>query len=105
MKHLTIIVPDGQCTLSSVACIVGAYEMFASANEYWKENGKDDLFKIELAGVSEQGEFHNGMLSLKYVTPVSTIKQTDLILIPSLVHDFQKITDGNKLLADWVAKQ
>jgi transcriptional regulator GlxA family with amidase domain len=105
MKHLTILVPDGQCTLSSVACIVGAYEMFASANEYWNENGKDNLFKIELAGVSEEGEFHNGMLLLKYLTPVSAIRETDLILIPSLVHDFQKITAGNKLLADWVAKQ
>lgn len=105
MKHLTIIVPDGQTTLSSVACIVGVYEMFASANGYWNENGKDDLFKIELAGISEQSEFHNGMLSLKSVSPVSTISKTDLILIPSLVHDFQKATDGNKLLADWVAKQ
>ena len=105
MKHLTIIVPDGQSTLSSVACIVGVYEMFATANEYWNENGKDPLFKIELAGVSEQSEFHNGMLSLKSLSPVSTISKTNLILIPSLVLDFQKAMDGNKLLADWVAKQ
>jgi transcriptional regulator GlxA family with amidase domain len=105
MKHLTIIVPEGQTTLSAVACIVGVYEMFATANIYWNENGKNDLFKIELAGVSEQSEFHNGMLSLKCLSPVSNIKKTDLILIPSLVHDFQKITDENQLLADWVAKQ
>src|SRR3989337_932910 len=105
MKHLTIIVPDCQTTLSSVACIVGAHEIFAAANEYWNENGKDDLFKIELAGVSEQSEFHNGMLSLKSLSPVSTISKTNLILIPSLVLDFQKAMDGNKLLADWVAKQ
>lgn len=105
MKHLTIIVPEGQTTLSCVACIVGVYEMFASANEYWNEQGKDHLFKIELAGVSEQSEFHNGMLSLKSLSPVSTISKTNLILIPSLVHDFQKATGGNQLLADWVARQ
>jgi transcriptional regulator GlxA family with amidase domain len=105
MKHLTIIVPDGQSTLSSVACIVGAYEIFAAANAYWNENGKDDLFKIELASVSENSEFHNGMLLLKSLSPVSTISKTNLILIPALVRDFQKATDGNKLLADWIANQ
>lgn len=105
MKHLTIIVPDSQRTLSSVACIVGVYEMFAAANEYWNEQGKENLFKIELAGVSEKSEFHNGMLSLKSLSPVSTIKKTNLILIPSLINDFKKATKGNRLLADWIAMQ
>lgn len=105
MKHLTIIVPDGQSTLSSVACIVGTHEIFATANEYWNENGRDSLFKIELAGVSNESEFQNGIVSLKYLSPVSTISKTDLILIPSLVHDFQRALPGNQLLADWIAKQ
>ena len=34
MKHLTILVPDGENNLSS---IVGAYKIFTRANEYWKE--------------------------------------------------------------------
>ncbi|MBS0031367.1 GlxA family transcriptional regulator [Chitinophaga sp. 22321] len=105
MKHLTIIVPDGQSTLSSVACIVGAHEMFATANAYWKENGRDELFKIELAGISEESEFQDGMLSLKHLSPVSTVRKTDLILVPALVHDFQGARPGNKLLAEWIAKQ
>jgi len=46
MRHLTILVPDGENNLSS---IVGAYKIFSRANEYWKKAGKRELFKIELA--------------------------------------------------------
>jgi AraC-like DNA-binding protein len=31
MKHLTIIVPVGQSNLSTIACIVGTYEIFTVA--------------------------------------------------------------------------
>lgn len=105
MKHLTIIVPDGQTNLSTVACIVGAYEMFEVANQYYVDNGRKKLFKVELGGVSEETEFHNGMLALKSLTPVSDISQTNLIIIPSLNHDFKKALKGNQLLVDWVADQ
>jgi hypothetical protein len=54
MKHLTIIVPDGENNLSS---IVGAYKIFTRANAYWKANGGKELFKIELAGISKEVEF------------------------------------------------
>jgi hypothetical protein len=52
MKHLTIIVPVGQSNLSTIACIVGTYEIFTVANKYWKASGKKELFNIELAGIS-----------------------------------------------------
>lgn len=105
MKHLTIIVPDGQSTLSSVACIVGAYEMFERANQYWVETGRKALFKIALGGVSEESEFHNGMLALRLLTPVSAIRNTHLIIIPSLANDFQQAMKGNIQLIDWAVKQ
>jgi transcriptional regulator GlxA family with amidase domain len=103
MKHLTIIVPNGQSTLSSVSCILGAYDMFTRANEYWKEQGGKGLFKIELAGVSKRAKFNNGLLTLKPQANISAITKTDLIIIPSVVH--QKATKKNKLLADWIAQQ
>jgi len=48
MKHLTILVPEGQNNLSS---IVGAYKIFTRANEYWKGSAGKELFKIELATI------------------------------------------------------
>jgi len=105
MKHITIIVPDGQTTLSSIACIVGAYEIFERANTYWKETGKKELFKIELAGVSKKVEFENGLLAVKPQANISAITKTNLIIIPSLVRDYQKAMKGNKLLVDWIRQQ
>jgi len=102
MKHLTILVPDGQNNLSS---IVGTYKIFTRANEYWKKTGKKELFKIELAGVSKKAEFDNGLLTVKPQANISAITKTDLIIIPSLVRDYQKAMKGNKLLIDWIEQQ
>ena len=105
MKHITIVVPDGQTNLSSVACIVGAYEIFTTANSYWRGKGKKDMFKIEMAGVSEKAEFDNGLLSVKPQANILAISKTHLIIIPSLVRDYQKATKGNKVVIDWIKQQ
>lgn len=102
MKHLTIIVPDGQNNLSS---IVGAYKIFTRANEYWKKSGGKELFKIELAGISKKVEFYEGLFIVKPHTNISAIIKTNLIIIPSLNHNYQKAVKGNKLLIDWIEKQ
>ena len=105
MKHISIIVPDGQSNLSSVACIVGTYEIFTTANSYWKKAGKRELFKIELAGVSKTAEFDDGLLTVQPHTNISGISKTNLIIIPSLVRDYQKAMNGNKLLINWIEQQ
>ena len=105
MKHITIIVPDGQSTLSTVACIVGAYEIFTSANNYSKRTGKKELFKIELAGVSKKAEFDNGLLTVKPHANISSISKTSLIVIPSLTRNYEKAVRGNKLLIEWIEQQ
>jgi transcriptional regulator GlxA family with amidase domain len=102
MKHLTIIVPDGENNLSS---IVGAYKIFTRANEYWKESRRRELFKIELAGISKEVEFYSGLFTVKPHTNIAAITKTNLIIIPSLNHNFQKAVKGNKLLIDWIEKQ
>src|SRR4051794_34339817 len=58
MKHLTIIVPNGENSLSS---ITGAYEIFNKANEHWKARKKRELFIIQLAGISDKVEFNAGL--------------------------------------------
>jgi transcriptional regulator GlxA family with amidase domain len=102
MKHLTILVPDGQNNLSS---IVGAYKIFTRANEYWKKAGKRELFKIELAGISKNVEFYNGLFTVKPHTNISTITKTHLIIIPSLNYNYQNTVKENGLLINWMVKQ
>lgn len=110
MKHLTIVVPDGQSNLSTMACIVGSYEIFTTANGYWKTSdssrmSKKELFKIELAGISKKTEIYDGLFTVKPQTNVSAIHKTNLIIIPSLVRDFKKAVKGNQLLIEWIERQ
>ena len=107
MKHLTILVPDGQNNLSS---IVGAYKIFTRANEYWKKSGSNrtgrrELFKIELAGISKNVEFYNGLFTVRPHTNISAIAKTNLIIIPSLNYNYQKTVQENELMIDWIEKQ
>ena len=103
MQHITIVIPDGSG--NNLSSIVGAYKIFTRANEYWKSSGKKLLYKIELAGLSETVEYYEGLFSVKPHTNISAISRTNLIIIPSLNHDYIKTVRNNKLLIDWIKEQ
>lgn len=105
MKHITIIAPDGQTNIGTVACIAGTYEIFTAANEYFKENGRKELFKIEIAGIKQQTDLAGGLFSLKTHVHISEISKTDLIILPSVGNNFEKAQKGNVDIVDWIAKE
>jgi transcriptional regulator GlxA family with amidase domain len=102
MKHLTILVPEGENNLSS---IVGAYKIFKRANSYWKEAHGNELFIIQLAGISKEIEFYEGLFMVKPHTYISNIDTTDLIIIPSLNHNYNTAVKGNQVAIDWIKHQ
>jgi len=103
MKHLTIIVPDGDG--NNLSSIVGAYKIFTRANALWKESHGWELFTIELAGISKQVDFYQGLFTVRPHTHIDAISKTNLIIIPSLNHNYEKAMKANKLLIDWVEQQ
>ncbi|HPI11193.1 MAG TPA: helix-turn-helix domain-containing protein [Catalimonadaceae bacterium] len=102
MKHLTLLVPNGENNLSS---IVGAYKILSRANSLWQERGKDPVFQIQLAGLQTEVDFYDGLFSVKPHTHVSAISRTDLILIPSLNHNFELAIRENTEMIDWIRSQ
>ncbi len=102
MKQLTIIVPEGDNNLSSIS---GAYEIFTKANGFAKMNGGTELFQIQLAGISEKVEFNGGLFTVKPHTYISQIAKTDLIIIPSLNHNYNLALQHNDELVHWLQKQ
>lgn len=99
MKHISILVPEGQNNLSS---IVGAYKILKRANAYATEQGKPELYNIELVGISSEVDFHGGLFSVKPHRLVIDIEKTDLIIIPSLNHNYEEAIKGNKPVIDWL---
>lgn len=102
MKHLTILVPAGENNLSS---IVGAYKIFSRANQYRQKHGRPALFKIELAGFTQEVDFHGGLFSVKPDTALPAIAKTDLIIIPSLNHNYQQSVKENGEMIAWIREQ
>jgi transcriptional regulator GlxA family with amidase domain len=103
MKHLTIIIPDGEG--NNLSSIVGAYKIFSRANAHWKQTGRKEPFAIQLAGISKEVDFYEGIFTVKPHTHISAIEKTNLIIIPSLNHDYEKTVENNGLLIDWIKKQ
>src|SRR5437660_11048941 len=106
MKHLCILVPDEQTNMSTIACIIGAYQVFSEANNYVTRKGETAIFKIELVSATKNEFLNNNILSIKHHLVIDEIDRTDLIIIPaSLIRSYETATANNKLLINWVAKQ
>lgn len=105
MKHVSILVPDVQTANSTIACIVGAYQVFTGANEYWQQQGKEPLFTIETVGVAEESTFIGGLLTFRPQVNIASLKKTDLILIPSITPAFEQAMHSNRLMIDWLRQQ
>ncbi len=103
MKHLTILVPAGEG--NNLSSIVGTYKIFTRANQYYKECGKKEIFRIELAGVAKKATYYDGLFEVKPHTDISTIRKTDLIIIPSLNHQYDKAINANKKMISWIEDQ
>lgn len=106
MKHLSILVPDEQSNMSTIACIVGTYQLFSQANNFLVKNGGKALFEIALVGATKTNFLDTPFFSIKHQVSIAEIKQTQLIIIPaSLIKSYDTATKNNKLLIDWICKQ
>jgi len=105
MKHVTIIFPDKLSNLTTISCIIGAFDIFTEANVYRKKIGKKELFTIEVAGISKKSDIFDSLFTVRPHVNISAIKKTDLIIIPSVVPTNKKTLKTNSLLIDWIKKQ
>jgi transcriptional regulator GlxA family with amidase domain len=103
MRHITIVVHKGSG--NNLSSIIGAYKILTRANEYWKNTGKKVPYNIELAGVSKTTDFYDGLFTVKPHTRISAIRKTDLIIIPSLNHNYLKAVKENNELINWIKDQ
>lgn len=80
MKHISIIVPQGDSILSS---IVGPYKVFKSVNDYLIKTGQKPKFDIHLVGIGNESELHGGLFAVRPDRTIEEIIKTDLIIIPA----------------------
>ncbi len=103
MKHITLLYPEGQCNLSTIACIVGTVEIFTRAAAYWVKQGNKEMYKLEIACTAPQKEYINHFVTLTPDTYIKDIAKTDLIIIPSAMPGER--TPDREVMFDWISSQ
>jgi transcriptional regulator GlxA family with amidase domain len=100
MKQVTIVIPKGKVTLSS---ITGAFEILRTANAHWQRLGYKPLMEICLAGFEPELKLDMDCFSI-HPQPIQDVRKPDLVIIPAIAPDNNLIPD-NGLLLNWIKTQ
>ena len=101
MKQVIIVIPEGYANLSS---ITGSFEILTRANDYWQRMGNKPMLQVRLAGFVTELKLDVGFFSI-HPEDINAIKKTDLIIIPSLSHEYDRMLKENKELIHWIKDQ
>ena len=101
MKHVVIVVPNGYANLAS---ITGSFQILTRANEYWQKTGNKSMIEIHIAGFVTELKLDAGFFSV-YPVNIKEIKKTDLLIIPSVSHEYDNVIKTNNELISWIKEQ
>lgn len=102
MKHVSILVPDGECSITNIE---GTYQILMRVNDWLEEAGRPPLFTIQVVGLRRETRMKNGLFCIKPDVLIQEVDRTDLILIPSVHGDKKKILTDNAPMLSWIVKQ
>ncbi len=101
MVHISILALKN----AVLASIADSRYVFTMVNEFLQQSGKPPLFKVQLAGVTEEVKLNNGLFTLRPDVLLKDIDHTDLIIIPSMTGDMVSSSYKNIDYAPWIAEQ
>jgi len=102
MKHVSILVPDGEC---SITTIEGTYQILLRVNDWLIEAEEEPMFDVQLVGQSTEVQMKDGRFRIHPDVCFTDVPRTGLILIPSVHGDKVRINEVNRPLLDWVTDQ
>ena len=105
MKHLTILVPDGQ---PNPITIISTYMAFMQAEKHHVMKGGTSIFeKIIVAGISKKVNVYNGLFSVTPIEDITKVKKTNLIIIPAFLPQTSPEQNimVNKKTMNWIRSQ
>ena len=102
MKHISILIPRGEAALS---CIEGPFVLFNKVNEFLVNMGKAPLFKVQLVGLDKEATIYDRLFSVNPEIEIKDIQKTDLIIIPAVNGEMNKVIESNKDFFPWINHQ
>ncbi len=102
MKHVSILVPEGE---GSLIDIIGAYKAFRRVNQYLEDNGQDPMFTVQLVGASRNMSIEGGLFSVHPHVGLKEVRRTDLIVIPAISWNISASLASNQALLPWIVQR
>lgn len=102
MKHISILIPEGEISLSNIEA---TFKMFSKVNDAFVQAGKAPLFKVQLIGLNKETSVTHGMFTIKPQGVIQEVDKTDLVIIPAVHGDMKKVVAANEGLVPWIIKQ
>lgn len=102
MKHISILVPLGHCSLPNID---GTHQIFSETNGILESMGKQPLFKIQLVGLANKTSQRNGLYTIQPDALIGDIKKTDLVIIPAMHGDLEAAMKLNAAFLPWIKQQ
>ena len=102
MKHISILIPQGETSLSNIE---STYKMFSMVNQNLDRAKKPPLFKVQLVGLSKETALTNGIFTIKPDYTLQDSFKTDLVIIPAVHGDIDKVLTANADFSPWIVKQ
>lgn len=102
MKHISILIPVGDASLSNIEA---TFKMFTKINEARRNTNMPPLFNVQLVAHTNETILSSGIFSIKPDATIYDVKQTDLIIIPAVHGDMDKILSLNSCFSSWICEQ
>lgn len=102
MKHISILIPEGDCSLVNVE---GTHQIFSEVNSVLARAGQPPLFKIQLVGLRKETRMKKGLFSIHPDVLINELDHTDLIVIPAIYGDKNQLLKENQAFIPWLVKQ
>lgn len=102
MKYISVLIPEGDISLSNVE---GIHHIFAEVNKAYQRAGKAPAFSFQLVGKQRSNLIKEDFFSVHTKFLVTEDFKTDLLIIPALHGDIFKSMEINKGLVPWIVGQ
>lgn len=102
MKHISILVPLGACSLSNIE---GTQQIFNEVNNLCAEMGREQLFQVQLIGLEKETTQRNGLFTVNPDALITEINKTDLIIIPAMFGNQEEIHKLNAAFIPWIIER
>lgn len=99
MRHVSILIPNGQFSIVNIA---GAFQILEAANGMNVKRKGQELFELEFASTGRPSKDVLGLYTVNPTKLIGEIKNTDLIIVPAVHASIDIVLENNRDIIEWI---